>query len=147
MLLNHIRGVLDGVACLLVGSGLFEDVGCHDIAEVMWTVAEQYLERTSAGPGGLDSSWPPRVRTPMQFPQSLQGTRPRREICEGGRFRAQFGAGSARSEEADQGLYPRQLANPLFALLDFLVYPSHLGPMLTKRFHIVRKRMCLIAGR
>ena len=32
---HHICGVLDGVARLLVGSGLFENVGRQDIADIV----------------------------------------------------------------------------------------------------------------
>jgi len=41
VLCDHIRGVLKGIARLLVGSGALENVGCQDIPYVMWPMRKK----------------------------------------------------------------------------------------------------------
>jgi len=55
MLLNDIRCFLDGIAGLLVGSGLLEDMRCQNIPMIMRSVREQSLDRAAAGVRVVDS--------------------------------------------------------------------------------------------
>lgn len=54
MLCDHIRGVLNGIARLLVGPGPLEDMGGKDIAHIMRSVRQQAFNRPALGPGVID---------------------------------------------------------------------------------------------
>ncbi len=51
MLGDHFGGVLNGVARLLVGASLLQDMGRKHVTDVMRTVREQPLDRASSGIG------------------------------------------------------------------------------------------------
>ena len=50
MLSNHFRRILYGVACLLVGTGLRQDMGGQYIANIVRPMGKQSLDRTAPGP-------------------------------------------------------------------------------------------------
>ena len=55
MLLYDIGRVLNGVARLLVGSGLFKDMRRENVPQVMRTMRQQALDRASPGVGVINS--------------------------------------------------------------------------------------------
>ena len=54
MLSNHVRGVLNGIARLLIGPGPLEDMGGKDIAHIMRPVRQQSFNRPALGPWVID---------------------------------------------------------------------------------------------
>lgn len=54
VLLDHVRGVLDRIAHLLVGSGQLEDVGGQHVPDIMGAVWQQALDRPAASIGIVD---------------------------------------------------------------------------------------------
>ena len=55
MLGDHVRRILDRVACLLIRSGLLEDVGGEHVPDIMWSVRQQALDHAAAGVGVEDA--------------------------------------------------------------------------------------------
>lgn len=64
---DHLRRILDGVACLLVGPGLLQDMSGKDVADVVGTMRQQALDGAATGvrvvdPIALDRSPPSLVK-------------------------------------------------------------------------------------
>ena len=59
MLLDHVGRILDGVTGLLVGTGLLQDVGREDIADIVWAVGSQPLiaPRPVSGSNGANTDF------------------------------------------------------------------------------------------
>lgn len=55
VVLHHIRGVLDRVACLLVGPGLLQDMGRQHVADVVWPMRQQPRNRAPPGERIVDA--------------------------------------------------------------------------------------------
>lgn len=55
MLGDHLGGVLNGVARLLIGARLLEDMGREHVAHILWPVRQQTLDGTAAGVGVADA--------------------------------------------------------------------------------------------
>jgi len=55
MLADHLRRILNGVTCLLVGAGLFQDVGCQHVTHIVRPVREKSFDRAAPGPGIEDA--------------------------------------------------------------------------------------------
>lgn len=52
---EHLCGVLDGIAGLLVGAGLLQDMRRKHIADIVRTVREKALDRALPSPGVIDA--------------------------------------------------------------------------------------------
>ncbi len=76
VLLHDIRRILNGLACLLIGSGLLQDMCRKNVPQVMRFMRQQALDRTAFGMGVVDpialDDGPPRL---------LEGGRYRRRRC------------------------------------------------------------------
>lgn len=59
VLLHDIGRILNGIACLLVGSGLFQNMRRKNVPQVMRSMWQEALDRTSPGIGVIDAvtSW------------------------------------------------------------------------------------------
>lgn len=68
MLGDHVRCVLDGIACLFIRSGLFQNMGRKHIPDVMGSMRQQALDHTAAGVGVEDA-----VTLDGQFPCLVKG--------------------------------------------------------------------------
>ena len=55
MLADHLRGILNSVTCLLVGAGLFQDMGRQHIAHIVRPMREKPFDRAAPGPGIEDA--------------------------------------------------------------------------------------------
>jgi len=55
VLLHDVGRVLNGVACLLVGSGLLQNMRRKNVAQVMGSMRQQALDRTPSGIGIIDA--------------------------------------------------------------------------------------------
>lgn len=55
MLLHDIGRILNGIACLLVGSGLLQNIHRKNVPRVMGSMRQQALDRTPSGIGIIDA--------------------------------------------------------------------------------------------
>lgn len=68
MLGDHVGGVLDGIACLFIGSGLLHNMGGEHVTDIVWPMRQQALDHTTAGVGVEDA-----ITLDGKFPNFVKG--------------------------------------------------------------------------